>query len=170
MVKNYLIYLLVIFGIILIVAGLMQGNILWVIFGSFMIFLAYFVYERNKKKSFFEYYYRGREEKVKKIPPKKIKIKFILLSLLSFIVFIALWNLVTNLFSDKSLLNLQIAINEGCKELDPKTFCKKDPSKIIIPYDVNGDGIVGGVNDSLSAVFEKRGCVGECVKKSCGCP
>ena len=71
-------------------------------------------------------------------------------------------------FLNPTYISIESAITEGCTTLH-RTGCKVDPSEIIINYDVNGDEIVGGVNDTLSNLLAAYNCTGNCIKKRCAC-
>jgi hypothetical protein len=65
-------------------------------------------------------------------------------------------------------LSVETAISEGCAMLN-RGGCKMDPSEITVNYDVNGDEITGGVNDTLSGLLELYNCTGDCIKMRCSC-
>ena len=78
--------------------------------------------------------------------------------------------LMKNYIFEPSYFTLQNAVNDGCKVLNIQGVCKADPSQILVQLDVNKDGAVGGVNDTLANLFEKYyNCTGSCVKTRCGC-
>jgi len=102
---------------------------------------------------------------------KKTKIMTIMFAAFAILFFLISLYLINKYVISSSYLELEAAINHGCEELDPRTGCQKDPSKIIIPFDVDGDGVRGDENDTLEKILEIHyNCVGECVKRRCACP
>lgn len=74
------------------------------------------------------------------------------------------------LFSESNI-DIDKAVKDGCAKLNMGEICITDPSKIIVPYDVNKDGIAGGINDTFSNLMnDYYNCTGACIKKRCGCP
>ena len=67
-----------------------------------------------------------------------------------------------------SYLSSEAAVNDGCA-LFNRGGCKGDPSEIIVNFDVNGDQVTGGTNDTLSNLLELYNCTGDCIKRRCGC-
>ncbi len=167
MIKYYIIVILVLTSMGIVVTGLIQKNVLWILFGCFLMLVSYFVLKKLREK--YEIDYSKTYEK-KYQAPNKIQLKHVILALIAILILIVLWRAFTLVFSGGSYLDIQSAINDGCNQLEPKKFCRKDPSTIIVNFDVNKDGVVGGQEDTLSALLETQGCVGDCIRVRCGCP
>lgn len=171
MVNKYLIFSLVVTGSLLMILGLLEGDVYWIIFGSIMTLFTFLVYKREKEKFIIDYYKkRHKETEDESKVEVKFHLKYVLALIIAIMFLIILYTLYIRFFASSSFLSSQTAISDGCRQLDPNTLCRKDPSKIIISADVNGDGIIGGSGDTLYEILKKDGCIGDCIKARCGCP
>ena len=108
-----------------------------------------------------------KEKKQFKI--NKSLLSYVLLIVLGLAILIIIYISMKTYLYTPSSLSLENVINEGCRRFNTDNgLCQSDPDKIIINYDVNKDGTVGGVNDTLSKVLGQD-CDVTCVKKRCGC-
>ena len=67
----------------------------------------------------------------------------------------------------------QAIIDAVCLEMNPSAGCPKEPSEILVNFDVNNDGEIEINHDSWQDFVDKAyNCGGnpECAKKFCGCP
>jgi len=176
---NIIILTLVLVGLVTFAIGMLINN-LTVNIAGFLIVTVTLFYKLikdmvRKEKSAFEY----MENKDKSILPlpkatlkrRGVRISHIIAFVISVTVFMLAWNLMTEktIFNPSSPLYLESVINKGCVEFRPNG-CNSDPSKVTVEYDVNRDGIIGGVNDSLSGLLANYNCTGDCLKRRCSCP
>jgi len=167
MMKYYIIVILVMTSMALVVMGLIQTNVLWILFGCGMMFLSYYILKKLKKRYEIDY---GQQYEKKYETKMKFHLKHFILAMIAVLILIVLWRGLSLTFSGSSYLDIQSAISEGCEKLEPKKLCRNDPSKIIVTFDVNKDGIVGGEGDTFSALMEAQNCTAQCIKVRCGCP
>jgi hypothetical protein len=157
------------------VTGIMFNSILLIVPGgvvSIIVFL-YFLLKLRKEKESFDIP-EDKYETVLSPIKKPFKIRK---SILGYVTVIALGIVVLGisytsmekyLFKPSSL-SIENMINDGCKKLNMDYgVCERDPSNITVNYDVNNDGIVGGVNDTLSNLLGPS-CDTPCIKRRCGC-
>jgi len=158
------------------VAGIFFNNILLIVLGgviSMMVFL-YFYLKLRKEKERFDLPQEKYETVLSMKSKKSFKIRksfltYILVIVLGIAVLIIIYISMKTYLYTPSSLSLENVINEGCRKLNTGNgLCEKDPNNITINYDVNKDGIVGGVNDTLSNILGPN-CDAMCVKRRCGC-
>ncbi len=163
-------------GLIVSVIGVIIKNVILIVLGpvlSLLLFLlSYMEIKRRRRRIFLpdEKYETILSIKQKhSLNKKHILTVFIYLSI-SVMCFVVIWFLLNNYLYTPSSLSMENIINSGCKELSEGIGkCKKDPSTIIVNFDVNEDGVTGGDGDSLSALLKNQNCVDECIKRRCGC-
>jgi len=175
--SRIIIFSIVLLGLLIFVISLVSGDVGLGVISVIMIILPpLYLYLKGKGKEKPVLIYP--ESKYEPIlsssrPIKEKKKNLITLIMTIFISVVVLgfsWMWLKNSLSTPSPLSLGGVINSACIELDPRSGCKKDPSIITVLYDVDEDGIIGGVNDTLSNLLEKYGCTGDCIKRRCGCP
>jgi len=171
-----IIFSIVLLGLIVFVISMISGDVRFGIIGIIMIILPslYWYFKGEKKEKavliFPERKYESILSSSKSLSKKKNIIRVFMTIFIAGIIMGFLWMWLKNSFSSPSPLSLGGIINSACIELDPRTGCKKNPSQIKVDYDVNGDGVKDGVNDTLSNLLEKYDCSGDCIKRRCGCP
>ncbi len=175
MKKNILIAIwLLIIGLITFILGINSSEMLLEIIGAILIILStFFIYvelTKEKEETVIIFPEEGYKPilSTKRKAKKKIRILFFMSLLVGTIIVIILGNLINTYGFSHPYLSLQDAVNRGCVELS-KRGCK-DPSSIIVLYDVNNDGIIGGKEDTLTNLLAKYNCTGDCVLLRCGCP
>lgn len=158
------------------VGGIFFNNILLIVLGGFismMVFL-YFYLKLRKEKEKFEIPEDKYETvlSVKSKRPFKVRKSFIgyfIAIVFAILVFSLIYVFLKNYLYTPSSLSLENVINEGCRKLNTGNgLCESNPNNITVDYDVNKDGIVGGVNDTLSNILGTS-CDSLCVKRRCGC-
>jgi len=179
-----IVIILIAVGLAIIISGILLGEFLVCIIGGIVIALsplALEVKKRKDRKSLMEYMEKDErpilstrkevgeieeEERWKKLKQffEKITIMVIVAAGALGLVVIML----QNYFLNPTYMSIETAITEGCSILH-RSGCKADPSEIIIDYDVNGDDIIGGVNDTLSNLLGIYNCTGSCIKRRCAC-
>ncbi|MFH1228807.1 MAG: hypothetical protein V1678_00085 [Candidatus Aenigmatarchaeota archaeon] len=167
---------LFVLSFVLFVAGLATSNVLLsgisgviVIFGILLFKLGQY---EDKRGSFLD----KIENKDKALLPlfkAQIKKKEIITSILSLVIVVVIMAFVAIMlnryFFKMSDISLEDAIGDGCAKLNMGDTCITDPVKIIVPYDVNGDGKAGGDGDTFSNLMKTQNCTGNCILKRCGC-
>jgi hypothetical protein len=167
---------LIVLGFIIFIIGIILGDVRLNAVGFIIIILTVFyvfLKEKEVKKKSILYYIENKDESVlplskSNIKKKEIKISLFLTLFISIVAFALAWNMLSNYLFAPSPLSIENIINKGCTELVRGT-CDKDPSTIVVPYDVNKDGIVGGINDTLSNLLKMSNCTDACIKRRCGC-
>jgi L-lactate permease len=158
------------------VAGIFFNNILLIVLGGFismMVFL-YFYLKLRKEKEKFEIPEDKYETVLSMKSKKSFKVRksflgYILVIVIGIAVFIIIYGGLKKYLYTPSSLSIENVINEGCRQLNTGTgVCDKDPKNITLNYDVNKDGISGGVNDTLSNILGPS-CDIKCIKSRCGC-
>lgn len=158
------------------VAGIFFNNILLIVLGgvvSMMVFL-YFYLKLRKEKERFDLPQEKYETVLSMKTKKSFKISkglltYVLVIVLGIAILIIIYISMKTYLYTPSSLSLENIINEGCRKLNTGSgLCDGDPDKITLNYDVNKDGIVGGVNDTLTNILGSN-CDVLCVKKRCGC-
>jgi len=173
---SIIIFSIVLLGMIVFVMSMIYVDTRLGIISVVMITLpSLFWYFRGRKTEksvliFPEEKYESILSSYKPLVKKKNIIRIIITIFIASIVLGFSWMWLKNSFSSPSPLSLGGVINSACIELDPRTGCRNDPSKIIVNYDVNRDGKRDGVNDTLSELLAKYNCTGDCIKRRCGCP
>ncbi len=166
-------------GLIILIAGVILNNITLIFAGpiiSVLLFIfSYIKISKEKRDRMFiprneyETILSSRTKKDKKRIQKRFISLFMSITIV-LIVFWIIWFFLSSYLYAPSPLATENIINDGCRELNPGTGkCEKDPSEIIVNFDVNEDGIVGGVNDTLSNLLKKDDCTGTCIRERCGC-
>ncbi len=167
----------ILIGVITDIAGVILNDILLIILGPLLailfFMLPFLVIGGVKKQKLFipeeDKYETILTLKKKHHKKKKNLISMFMGLVLAIIVFYILWFFISYLYRPSSLA-MENVINAGCRELNEGTGrCIKDPATIIVKYDVNGDEIVGGVNDTLAALLGQNNCTGNCIKARCNC-
>jgi hypothetical protein len=176
--------IIIIAGFIIFTIGIVLGDLIWNVIGVMIIVLPPIILNIKKKKDRKSLIHYMEEEDESILSSKKTRVRFEIKEKLKklrsffekaiimiFIAGIALGLasiLMTRYVFKPTHLTSETAIIEACSIYN-RGGCKKDPSEIIINYDVNGDGIIGGVNDSLSNLLELYNCTDNCIKRRCGC-
>lgn len=158
------------------VAGILFNNILLIILGgmiSIMVFLYLYLGLRKEKEKFelpqekYETVLTMKSKKSFKV--RKSLLVYILVIVLGIAVLIIMYISMKTYLYTPSSLSIENVINEGCRKLNiGNGNCDGNPNTITVNYDVNKDGTVGGVNDTLSNVLGPN-CDILCIKKRCGC-
>lgn len=165
-------------GFILFTLGILLGDLILCATGGSIAILVPLILklkETQVKKSSVLDYIQTKDESL--LPLKKSvlkkednKIKVLMMLFIALIALGFTTILMKNYIFEPNYFTLQQAANDGCTKLNMQGGCKTDPSQIAVSLDVNKDGIVGGVNDTLASLFEKYyNCTDSCVKKRCGC-
>jgi hypothetical protein len=89
--------------------------------------------------------------------------------LLIIVVVAALGIMLKTFFFQLSDIDVDRAIKDGCAKVNMGGSCITAPSSIIIPYDVNNDGVKGGTGDTFLSLMESQNCSESCIMKRCGC-
>jgi len=172
---------IVIAGFIIFIVGLILSNFILSITGGVMIILPILILKigeyKEKRKSLLEYM-ENKDKSLLPLPKTNLKkrlndkrIMSMLMSLfITAIIFAFITILLKNYVLGVSDIDLDKAIKDGCAKLNMGGTCITDPSKIIVPYDVNKDGIKGGVDDTLTNLLKMYNCTDSCIRKRCGCP
>ena len=177
--NKFIVLIGVLSGLLVFVLGMALNNITINLTGFVIVTITLF-YKLikdfvRKEKSAFDYIENKDEYilplKVTVLKKRQVKISQIIIFIISLTVFLLAWNIITEktIFTPSSPLYIESVINQGCTEMRPNG-CKEDPSKIIVQYDVNRDGVIGGANDTLASLLEKQNCTDTCLKKRCSCP
>jgi len=165
-------------GLIVFTIGVISGDSILSVMGGVMVILPPLILKlrgfKRKRKSVI-YYMEDRDKTI--LPLKRTSVKkkeFNLRPLiLIFIAVIAVgltMILMRRYVFKPTYITFGAAVNDGCAILN-MGGCKKNPSEIIVNYDVNKDGIIGGIGDNLSDLLEGYGnCTGNCIRIRCGCP
>ncbi len=158
------------------VAGILFNNILLIILGgmiSIMVFLYLYLGLRKEKEKFelpqekYETVLTMKSKKSFKV--RKSLLVYILVIVLGIAVLIIMYISMKTYLYTPSSLSIENVINAGCRKLNTGNgLCESDPNSITVDYDVNKDGKVGGVNDTLSNILGPN-CDIMCVKRRCGC-
>ena len=163
-------------GLIVSVIGIVISNLILVVLGpavSIVLFIFSYIEISRKRKLFLpgkDKYETVLSIKQKHPINKKHILSVFFYLIIAIAVFFIVWFLVTNYLYTPSPLSTENIINAGCRELNEGTGkCEKDPSTIIVNYDVNGDEVTGGEGDTLVALLKKQNCADECIRKRCGC-
>lgn len=167
---------IIIVSIATFVAGIFLNNILLIVLGggiSMMVFLYFYLKLRKDKEKFdlpqqkYETVLTVKEKKTFKI--RKSLLGYVLVIVLGMAVLITIYISMKAYLYTPSSLSLENVINEGCGKLNTGNgLCEGDPNYIIVNYDANKDGIVGGINDTLANALGPN-CDTNCIKKRCGC-
>lgn len=120
----------------------------------------------------------NKDKTVLPLPKTNIKLRLqnkkiisAIMSMFVTVIIIAfVYIMLKNYFFELSDIDLEKAVNDGCSKLKMGGNCIIEPSRIVIPYDVNKDGVKGGVGDDLENLLEKYNCTDVCIRKRCGCP
>ena len=176
--------ILIITGISIAITGILVQEFLICIVGGLLIALSPIFLEIKKKtsgKSIIDYIEKPdrpilstrkdagefeEEERWKKL--KQFFEKIIIMVIVAAGALGLVVVMMQNYFLKPTYISTETAITEGCSILH-RTGCKANPSDIIINYDVNGDDVIGGVNDTLSNLLEIYNCTGSCIKTRCAC-
>lgn len=166
-------------GLIICIAGVLLNSFILIIVGPIIAVLLFIipyikVSKDEKKKMFIP---EDKYETILSVKSKHWKRKSKIISYFmaigfGAIVFIIIYFFIGRYLSKPSSipLSLENTINDGCRKLNPGTgVCEKDPSTIIVNYDVNEDGVKGGDGDTLSKLLESQNCTGDCIKQRCNC-
>jgi L-lactate permease len=165
-------------GFVIFVTGLALSNYILSEVGGAMIVLIIVVFKleqfESRRKSLLE----SMENKDQSILPQlKAKIKkreiipMIMSVLITAIIIGFMYIMLDNYFLKISQIDVNGAVKDGCAKLNMGGTCITDPAKIIVPYDVNKDGTVGGNGDTFTNLLKNYfNCTGACVRKRCGCP
>ena len=166
-------------GLIICIIGIILSNLILIVIGPVIAILLfifpYIKISKEKKKKLFipeDEYETILSVKSKRWKRRSKILGYFMAIIFGLIVFSIIWFFVGRYLSKPSSipLSMENIINDGCRKLNPGTgHCEKDPSTIIVDYDVNEDGIIGGVDDTLSNLLEKQDCTGDCIKQRCGC-
>jgi len=164
-------------GLIICVTGLILNNFILIVIGPaiavLLFILPYIKISRDEKEKIIipeDKYETILSIKSKQLRKRKKILGYFMAIVLGIIVFSIIWFFLSRYLYTPSSLSMENIVNDGCRKLNPGTGrCEKDPSTIIVDYDVNGDGTVGGIGDTLSAILEKQDCIGDCIKKRCNC-
>ena len=169
---------IVVLGFIILTVGLVFSNIILNALGCVMIILPILILKikdyGTKRKSILEYM-ENKDKSILPLPKTKIRKKEIISSIMSLFITIIVIAFISialkNYFFKLSDIDIKKAESDGCAKLSMGGTCITEPSKIYVPYDVNKDGIVGGIGDSLEDLLRTYyNCTGSCVRKRCGCP
>ena len=175
--KIITIFMLVL-GFVLFVSGIAISNSLLTEGGGAMVVIAVIVFKiggyEEKKSLLLE----SMENKDKSILPQIktiIRKKEIIPTIMSVIIVIIIMAFLSVMldayFFNIGEIDINKAVKDGCAKLNMGETCITDPSKIIVPYDVNKDGTTGGINDTFTNLMKDYyNCTGSCVMKRCGCP
>ena len=178
--------IIVLAGFVIFTIGIVSGDLIWNIIGGIIIVLPPIILKlkdfKKKRKSLIHYIESEDEpilsskktrvsfeikEKIKKL--RKFFEKAIIMIFIAGIAIGLASILMTKYVFKPTYITSEAAVSNGCAILN-MGGCKKDPSEIIVNYDVNGDGKIGGVDDNLSNLLEIYNCTGNCIKRRCGCP
>ena len=165
-------------GFVLFVSGISISSSLLTEVGGAAIVVAVIVFkigDYEEKKSLL---LESMENKDKSILPQVktiIRKKEIIPTIMSIIIVIIILAFLSVMleayFFKMGEVDVEKAVRDGCAKLNMGETCITDPTKIIIPYDVNKDGITGGINDTFTNLMrEYYNCTGSCIMKRCGCP
>lgn len=176
--------IIILAGFVIFSIGIVSGDFVWSVIGGIIIILPPIILNikrKREKKSFIHYVEtedkpilssrKTREEFEIKEYWKRIRKFFEKTFIMIFIAGVALGLasiMMTKYVFEPSHVTLESALINGCAILN-SGGCNKDPSEIIVNYDVNGDGIIGGIDDNLSNILERYNCTGVCIKRRCGC-
>lgn len=176
--KKFIIISIIYLGFMVFAAGVILGDVRFVATGFLIIALTiFYLFIKGleiKQKSAFEL----DENKDRALLPitrailrkKSVKVSFLFAIIGAMIIMIISWNFLYNSLFSTSPISVESIINKACMKMDPNSGCKIDPLTITVPYDANGDGVQGGVNDTLTTILKKYDCEGDCIKKRCSCP
>ena len=168
-----IIFSLVILGLFIFLFGLLTLNLIYSFVGFILAMLAilykFLKEEKNQEPMFFLTETKEKDKSVfiSKLKKRRISLSFFATLFIGVVIFIIAWSFSSNYLSPSSPLSIENIINSGCMELG--SGCNKDPSEIIVDYDVDGDGIKGGANDTFANLLGKQNCKDDCIKRRCGC-
>jgi len=165
-------------GFVLFVSAIALSSSLLTEIGGAMIVVAVIVFkigDYEEKKSLL---LESMENKDKSILPqiktiiRKKEIIPTIMSVIIVIIILAFLSVMLDAYFFKmGEIDIDKAVKDGCAKLNMGGTCITDPSKIIVPYDVNKDGTTGGINDTFTNLMRDYfNCTGSCVMKHCGCP
>jgi cell division protein FtsL len=172
-----IVYLSVIIAsMVVFVSGILFNEIWFIVLGgvvSIIVFLYFYLKLRKERERFdipedkYETVLSMRSKKSFKV--RKSLIGYILVIVLGIAILIIIYISMKTYLYTPSSLSIENMINEGCRKLNTGNgLCESDPNNITVNYDVNKDGIIGGVNDTLSNILVPN-CDAMCVKRRCGC-
>jgi hypothetical protein len=162
---------------VLFIAGLATSNVMLGGVGGIFIIFAAIIFKIGQYEEKRSSLLQRMENKDHALLPlfkatvKKREVASTILSITVLVIIIAFLIVMLNSYFFKmSNIDLDKAIKDGCAKLNMGDTCITEPAKIIVPYDVNGDGRAGGDGDTFSSLMAAQNCTGSCVMKRCGCP
>jgi hypothetical protein len=169
---------MLVLGFVLFVSGIsISSSLLTEIAGAIIVIavIAFKIGDYEEKKSLLLESMENKDKsmlpQVKTIIRKKEIIPTIMSVIIVIIILAFLSVMLEAYFFKMGEIDIEKAVKDGCAKLNMGDTCITDPSKIIVPYDVNKDGTTGGINDTFSNLMrDYYNCTGSCIMKHCGCP
>jgi len=175
---------IIVLGFAIFLMGLIINEMVWNIIGGLVIILPPIVLKIKRKrdrKSLIHYIenenrpilstkktHQDFEEKEYWKKARQFIEKIIIMSLVAAAAAGLVILMMQRFIFKPTYLSSETAISEGCAILN-RGGCKMDPSEITVNYDVNGDEVTGGDNDTLSGLLGLYNCTGDCIKMRCSC-
>ena len=178
-----IVIIIITLGFALFSIGIIVNDLIWNIIGGLLIILPPIAMgiKKRERKSLIHYMENQsgpilstkkthgdfeENEKWKKL--RGVLEKIIMFSIVAAAAMIIVIMMLQGFLSKPSYLTAETVISEGCAILN-RGGCDMDPSEITVNYDVNGDEIKGGVNDTLFSLLESYNCTGDCIMRRCAC-
>ena len=166
---------MVIAGFIILTVGIFFLDFILSILGGLLVGLSIFVIEIKesevKEKSILELMEKRGGSILEKTKISKEKVIPILTSvIITVIIFTFLYILLRRNFMATTTVSYDKAISDGCSKMKISR-CEIDSERIYVTYDVNKDGMVGRIGDSLYNLLNQppNVCNETCIKKLCNC-
>ena len=166
---------MVIAGFIILTVGIFFLDFILSILGGLLVGLSVFVIEIKesevKEKSLLELMEKRGGSVLSKVKISKEKVIPILTSvIITVIIFTFLYILLRRNFMGTTTVSYDKAISDGCAKMKISR-CEIDSERIYVTYDVNKDGMVGRIGDSLYNLLNQppNVCNETCIRKLCNC-
>ncbi len=166
---------MVIAGFIILTVGIFFLDFILSILGGLLVGLSVFVMEikesEKKEKSILELMEKREGSVLSKTKITKEKVIPILTSvIITVIIFTFLYILLRRNFMGTTTVSYDKAVNDGCAKMKISR-CEIDSERIYVTYDVNKDGMVGRIGDSLYNLLNQppNVCNETCIRKLCNC-